>query len=145
MKKELIELAKYRLGKAQNTLDDAKKYFENATLESTVNRIYYSMFYAVNALLLTKGLAAAKHSGVRALFNREFVNTGIVERDQGKFYAEMFDRRQKGDYSDFVKFEREDVEVWLRKAVEFIDQIKKTTNLIIEDKQSPDNIQDDNG
>jgi len=145
MKKEFIELVRYRLEKAKNTLADAEKYFVDATAESTVNRIYYAMFYAVNALLLTKGLAAAKHSGVRALFNREFVNTGIVERDQGKFYAEMFDRRQKGDYRDFVKFEREDVEVWLKKAVDFMDKIEKITNVIIDDKQSPDNIQDDNG
>ncbi len=140
MKKEFIELAKYRLEKAQNTLTDAQKYFADATAESTINRIYYAMFYAVNALLLTKELAAAKHSGVRALFNREFINTGLVERDLGKFYAEMFDRRQKGDYRDFVKFEREDVGIWLGKADDFIDKIKRITNMIIEENQSPDNI-----
>jgi uncharacterized protein (UPF0332 family) len=80
MKHEFIDLARYRLEKAKNTLMDAKKYFGDATLESTVNRIYYAMFYAVNALLITKGLASAKHSGVRAIFNKEFVNKGLVER-----------------------------------------------------------------
>ncbi|MBU4502999.1 MAG: HEPN domain-containing protein [Nanoarchaeota archaeon] len=134
MKKEFIELARYRLEKAKNTLTDAKKYFSDATLESTVNRIYYAMFYAVNALLITKGLASAKHSGVRAIFNKEFVNKGLVERDMGKFYAEMFDRRQKGDYKDFVRFEREDVEVWLKKAEEFINKIEQITMAIIESK-----------
>lgn len=77
MKKEFIELAKYRLGKSRKTLEDAKLYFESATLESTVNRIYYAVFYSVNALLVTKGLSSAKHSGVRSLFNREFVKKGI--------------------------------------------------------------------
>ena len=37
----------------------------------------------------------------------------------------MFDRRQKGDYKDFVKFERQDVEEWLKKAEEFINKIDK--------------------
>lgn len=74
MKQEFIDLAEYRLERARNTLSDAKKYFEGATLDSTVNRIYYAMFYAVNALLITKGLFSSKHTGVRALFNREFVN-----------------------------------------------------------------------
>ena len=57
MKKEYEDLAKYRLEKAKNTLHDAQKYFTEATSVSTVNRIYYAMFYAVNALLITKGLS----------------------------------------------------------------------------------------
>ena len=40
MKQEFIDLAKYRLDRAKNTLSDAKKLFEDATPESTVNRIY---------------------------------------------------------------------------------------------------------
>ena len=62
MKQEFIDLAKYRLERARNTLSDAKKYINNATLESTVNRIYYAMFYAVNALLITRRLSSSKHS-----------------------------------------------------------------------------------
>ena len=54
MKQESIELARYRLEKARNTLLDAKQYLQGATLESTVNRIYYALFYAVNALLSRK-------------------------------------------------------------------------------------------
>lgn len=133
MKQEFIDLAKYRLEKARNTLADAKKYCGNATSESTVNRIYYAMFYAVNALLLIKGLSSSKHSGVRGLFNKEIVNKELIEKEQGKFYAEMFDRRQEGDYKDFVKFETEDVEVWLKNAEEFVDKIEKLTLDVIEE------------
>ena len=32
----------------------------------------------------------------------------------------MFDRRQKGDYKDFVEFEKQEVEEWLKKSEEFI-------------------------
>jgi uncharacterized protein (UPF0332 family) len=124
MKQEFIDLAKYRLEKARNTLSDAKKYINDATLESTVNRIYYAMFYAVNAFLVTKGLSSSKHSGVRSLFNREIVNKGLIERQWGEFYSDMFDRRQKGDYEDFVRFEKQDVEEWLGKAEEFINKIE---------------------
>jgi uncharacterized protein (UPF0332 family) len=89
------------------------------------------MFYAVNALLILKGLSSSKHSGVRAVFNREFVNKGIVEKQWGEFYSDMFERRQKGDYKDFVKFEKLDVEMWLKKAEEFIENIEKLTLQII--------------
>ena len=39
MKQEVIDLIKYRLEKSRSTLLDAKKYFEDATSESAVNRI----------------------------------------------------------------------------------------------------------
>lgn len=135
MKQEFIDLAKYRLKKARNTLSDAKKYINNATLESTVNRIYYAMFYAVNALLITKGLSSSKHSGVRAFFNKEFVNKGLVEEKLGEFYSDMFKRRQKGDYQDFVKFEKQDVAEWLKKGEEFINRIERLTLKIIEEQK----------
>jgi len=61
VKQELKDLAKHRLERAENTLLDAQKYFKNATLSSTVNRIYYAMFYAVNGLLIAKGLSSSKN------------------------------------------------------------------------------------
>ncbi len=125
MKKEFIDLVKYRLKKAKDTLSDSKEYVENATLESTVNRIYYSMFYAVSGLLITMRLSSSKHSGVLSIFNREIVNKGHLEKKWGEFYSDMFKRRQKGDYQDFVEFQKQDVKAWLKKSEEFIDKIAK--------------------
>lgn len=135
MKQEFIDLAKYRLEKAKNTLLDAKEYIGGATLDSTVNRIYYAMFYAVNALLITKGLSSSKHTGILSLFNREFVKKGLIEKQLGKFYSDMFDNRKEGDYKDFVKFEKEDVEVWLKKAEEFINKIEEITLKAIKERK----------
>ena len=134
MKKEFVNLANYRLGKARNTLSDGKKYIKDATLESTVNRIYYAMFYAVSALLMAKELSSSKHSGILAVFNKEIVNKGFIKRLWGEFYSDMFKRRQKGDYQDFVKFEKQDVEEWLKKAEEFINIIDKLALEVIEKK-----------
>lgn len=133
MREKFIDLARYRLEKAKNTMLDAKRFMGEATQESIVNRIYYAMFYAVNALLITRGLSSSKHSGVRALFNKEIVNKGLIEKQWGEFYSDMFDRRQKGDYKDFVKFEKVDVEEWLKKSDEFINKIERLILKIIED------------
>ena len=113
MKEEIKTLIKYRLQRANETLSDAEKYMEEVSLNSVVNRIYYAMFYVVSALLISKGLSSSKHSGVRALFNKEFVNEGLVDKESGRFYFEMFKRRQTGDYRDFIEFKKEDVEKWL--------------------------------
>lgn len=124
MKKEYAELARYRLQKAKNTLADANLFFSKATSETIVNRIYYALFYSVNALLITEGKYSSKHSGVRSIFNRDFVKSGIVNIELGKFYSEMFDSRQEGDYRDFVEFRKNDIERYLKKAEEFISMIE---------------------
>jgi uncharacterized protein (UPF0332 family) len=125
MKPEYQELAKYRLEKAHKTLADAKLYFSSASLESTVNRIYYSLFYAVNALLISKGLSSKKHSGVRSIFNQDFVKPGLVDVPLGKFFSEMLDERQKGDYADFARFEAGKIQTWLQEAESFLKRIEE--------------------
>jgi hypothetical protein len=127
LSRESVDLIRYRLNKSRAMLTDAKEYAHSVSLESTVNRIYYAMFYAVSALLLTKKLYSSKHSGALALFNKEFVKTGIIEGKLGKFYADMFDRRQEGDYRDFVKFKKQDVEQWLIESEVFVKAIEKIT------------------
>ncbi|MFO7929437.1 MAG: HEPN domain-containing protein [Candidatus Humimicrobiaceae bacterium] len=104
---------------------------KKASLRSTVNRIYYAMFYAVNGLLLSKNLSSSKHSGVRSLFNKEFVNKELIDKKMGKFYSKMFEERQEGDYKDFIKFDKDTVKSWLGNAEDFIVKIEKVTLDII--------------
>jgi uncharacterized protein len=125
---ETRELIKYRIERSLETLDDAKILFENKKLFSSVNRIYYSMFFAITALLLTKAMSSAKHSGTLSIFNKEFVNTGLVDKKLGRFYNEMFEFRQKADYKDFVSFKDSDIEAWLAKAQEFLSVVNSIIN-----------------
>ena len=129
------ELLNYRREKAKQSLKDAKIMFSKASLFSTVNRIYYSIFYEVTALLLIKGLSSSKHSGVRSIFNRKFVKIGLIKEEFGDFYNKMFEFRQKGDYGDFVQFEKEKVASWLKRAEDFIIAIDEIIeNIIKEDR-----------
>jgi len=82
------------------------------------------MFYAVSALLLTKGLSSSKHSGLLGIFNKEFINKGVIDKEIGRFYTEMFEFRQKADYKDLTEFKEEDVVVWLNKAEQFIPRLE---------------------
>ena len=121
-KKRIIE---YWRKRARESLEDAKLLLENRRLHSAVNRIYYALFYQVSALLLSKGLSFAKHSGVLAAFNEEFVKTGRIDKELGKFYNRMFEHRKSGDYGELVEFEEEDVRRWLKTAEEFLDAVEK--------------------
>ena len=125
MKEDII---KYRRERAKETLQEAKIMLENNKLIAAVSRIYYAVFYEVLALLLTRGLSSSKHTGVRSMFNKEFIKTGIVSEQNGDFYNRVFEFRQRADYEDFVEFEREKVKSWFDSAKEFIDSIERVIN-----------------
>ena len=124
------EVVKYRRERARETLEEAEIMLKNKKLFATVNRIYYAIFYEVLALLLMKGLSSSKHSGVRSLFNREFMKSGIISEEHGDFYNRMFGFRQRGDYEDFVEFDGEEVKRWLDRAKDFINSVEQVIEKI---------------
>ena len=115
------ELIQYRQKRARETLIDANQLFSTNSFNSCVNRIYYSVFYEVTALLLKKNLSSSKHTGVRALFQTNFVKTNVISKDLASFYSTILDFRQKSDYGDYVSFEKQKVQEWLEQARQFLD------------------------
>ncbi len=122
---ETRTLIAYRLQRAREALDEAALLLERNHINTFVNRVYYACFYSVTALLLTRDLSSAKHSGVRSLFHQHFVKTGLVSIELGQTFDKFFDNRQKGDYADMVRFEKEKVQGWLDEARLFVETIEK--------------------
>ena len=124
MKKEIRAIVIYRLNRSDESLEEALILLKRDHVNTFVNRLYYACFYAVTALLLSKGLSSSKHSGVRALFHQNFVKNELITREMGKFYDKLFDTRQKGDYADLVYFDKKEVGSWFDEAKIFISSIK---------------------
>jgi hypothetical protein len=122
---ETDELVIYRLERANSTLDDARLLLDKGKLNSAINRLYYACFYAVLALLQTKNLSSSKHMGVLSLFSKEFVKTGIIPKEQGRFYRKLFEYRQEGDYVDFTEFTQTVGEKLYHNTQGFIREIRK--------------------
>jgi uncharacterized protein (UPF0332 family) len=66
---------------AREMLEVAAHNIAEGFYSSAINRAYYAIFYAANALLSTQGLARGKHSGVIAAFRERFVKPGF-DRDR---------------------------------------------------------------
>lgn len=116
----LIELW---LEKAADALASARLESSHGHLPFAVNRLYYSCFYAVTALLLTDGKQFARHSAVISEFNRAYVKTGKVDVAWSKFYQKLFDDRQESDYLPTATFERADVAERIEQAESFVGTI----------------------
>jgi uncharacterized protein (UPF0332 family) len=86
---------------------------------------FTACFYAVTALLSKNALSSSKHAGVKGLFNQHFVKTGLVSRENGKLFNQLFEARQEGDYVDFVVFNRDEVEPWILQVKQFIETISR--------------------
>jgi len=119
-KKTLIQ---YRMERSKESVDAAKLMLENDMLTSAMNRIYYAMFYAVQALLITKDVSFSKHGQVKGYFNKEFINKGLFSVHFGKTYNKAFEYRQKFDYVDFEVPTLDMVKEFVKYAEDFIQEI----------------------
>ena len=124
----LQDLIQYRIERARETFKEALLMQREGHWNSCANRLYYACYYAVTALLATKGQASSKHTGIKALFNQHFIKTGLVPKENGRLYNRLFDARKEGDYVDFVVFERDDVEPWIPQVKDFIEIISQFAN-----------------
>lgn len=118
-------LIAYRLERAEEAIDAARLLLHNGMLTSSMNRIYYAMFYAVQALLVMHNVSFSKHGKVKGYFNREFIKTGILPIELGKLYNKAFEYRQKFDYVDFTVPDSKLVADYIENAKLFVDHIEK--------------------
>jgi uncharacterized protein (UPF0332 family) len=119
-------LIRLRLENARKTLKDAHTLFEQeGTPASIVNRAYYAMFYAALAMLVTVNRHSTKHSGVIALFDKEFVRENIIPKELGRMLHEAFESRMQGDYQDNAKVDRKLAAEILEYANQFVQAIEE--------------------
>ena len=125
MKGSKEDLIKYRLKRAKETFEDAFLLANNEKWNSSNNRLYYSAYYAVMALLLKHDLKSTTHNGAKHNFSEHFVKSGMISRELGKFYSQLFTWRQKGDYDDFFDFNQEKVLPYFKPVEDLINIIEK--------------------
>jgi len=123
--KHIEALISYRIERSRESIRAAEIMLENEMLTISMNRVYYSMFYAVQALLALYKVSFTKHGQVKGYFNRELIKTGIFSVDMGKLYNKVFEYRQKFDYVDFAVPDRNMVFEYIEKAREFHTKIKE--------------------
>jgi uncharacterized protein (UPF0332 family) len=113
------------LQKAYQVLNTGQLALEHGDYITAVNRAYYAVFYAANALLATKGLERSKHSGVLAAFREHFVKTGVIEAEYSDFYGAIMDERTEGDYAAGAFLDEETAQQALLRAQRFVGRIEQ--------------------
>ncbi len=126
-KKDYID---YRVAKSEEVFEDAKILASNARWNSCVNRLYYSSFYLVSALLFKNDIKAETHNGTKTRFFHDFVKNNLVSKEYGKLYSNLFDWRQESDYGDFVDFDEETILPLIDEVFNFNNAVKQLISTI---------------
>lgn len=111
--------------KAFRSLEAAKTLFDEESYDFSSSRSYYSAFYSIQALLLTKNIVYSKHSGVIAGFSEHFIRNGLFPVQYAKHISRLFRERHIGDYDFISRISCEDAEKNYEIATELVNSIKK--------------------
>jgi len=123
--KEIDSLVK----KARRYIKSSELLLNDKDYESSVSRTYYAMFYAAQAVLLTKELTFSSHRGVISAFGKHFIKTGIFPKEMGRELNRAFEKRQIGDYGYTFVVSDEEAEQILRYGKEFVDKVTSWLNI----------------
>jgi uncharacterized protein (UPF0332 family) len=119
------EYIRYRLQSSRKTFEAAKVLAENGYWNSAINRLYYALFYSVNALLYISDISVKKHSSVKSQFALHFIKTGKLDKKFGQLLSDLFDWRQKGDYENIYDFDEQSVIPLIPAVEEMLDVLEK--------------------
>ena len=121
-KKALID---NKVKRSHETWVETKGIIESKYWYAAANRMYYACYYMVSALLLKNELNAHTHSGMIGLFGLNFIKTNTVSPELGKFYSQLFELRQTGDYDDWKIITETEVMALAPKVELFLDTLEK--------------------
>ncbi len=116
---------RYRLKRSAEIFQDARLLAENERWRSCINRLYYSSFHLISALLSLDGIITKSHDGLKTKFLQLYVKPGLIDVEYGKLFSRLIDWRQESDYSVYVDFNNDDVLPLIEKVDSLNDLIKE--------------------
>lgn len=100
--------------------------YVNAQLWNTLaNRLYYAAFHAVSAVLIKKEVPVRSHKGAILMFNRDYVKTGCVSKEDGILFSQLESLRELGDYNCYIETTEEQITPFIEKTRNFVQKMKQ--------------------
>ena len=113
------------LDKAERTFAEQQLLREGGLWNTLANRLYYSLFHAVSALLISEGHEVETHKGAVIRFQQYFVRTQRFSVEDGRFYSQMQTMRENADYNCSYDVSEEEVLARIEPTRQLIEKIKQ--------------------
>ena len=111
--------------KSDKMVDEVRRLIGYSMWSLAANRLYYALFHAVTAMLISDNHPVGTHRGAINNFSLYYVKTGIFTREEGKLYSQLQQLRDDGDYNCAVDVDRDDVEPKIVPTLSLIEKIRK--------------------
>ena len=88
------------------------------------NRFYYACYHMIHAAFITRGIATKTHDGTLTELGKNFIMTGLLDKQYGRFFARMIQLRIKADYNSIAEVSEAEVLEMAPLTHMFIDSLK---------------------
>lgn len=115
-----FDIINLQIERAQSIMAEIDILVSNKLWSTTANRLYYALFHAACALLIKDSHPVKSHQGVSMSIGQYYVTSGLLTREEGKFYGRMQGLRERSDYNCMIQITEEEVK----------SKIEPTSNLV---------------
>jgi uncharacterized protein (UPF0332 family) len=122
------------IAKAFTTQEEVDLLVEKGYWNAAANRLYYSVFHAVSALLIHDGIRIKSHKGAGVMLNQHYIQTNKISPELGKLYRRLELMREESDYNCFYNTSPEELKKELEPARELIKTIAKMVSAEVNQK-----------
>ena len=121
-------IVKLEIDKAKNIFSQIDDLAKLGYWDNIANRLYYSVFHAVSALLIHDKHNAGTHKGVAAMFGQYYVKPGVFSPTEGRLYSKLQSIREKSDYNCTFVAREEDISPMIGYTKVLIEQVERIIN-----------------
>ncbi len=111
--------------KAEQTFAETDLLCQAKFWSNLANRLYYSLFHAVTALLVHDHHEVGTHKGAVNRFHMYYVKTGLFTTEEGAFYSQMQSLREESDYNCTYNVTESEIVPRITPTRQLIDKIKR--------------------
>ena len=125
---ERTTLVTLELKKARDTFEEIGILTAANKWNGAANRLYYSVFHAITALLLHDGHSVNTHNGSHAIFHLHYIKTGIFPIEFGRLYNQLQTMREESDYNCVFDIDPDELKNRIEPARDLIEKIEELIN-----------------
>jgi len=121
MKDEIRRL----INKSEHALEVAKELMKGGYSSDAASKIYYSMFYAAQALLKSEDIEVSKHSAVESALGYYFAKSGRLDPVYHRMFIDARKIRETADYDISEEIVEPIASLKIEEGKKFLDEIKR--------------------
>lgn len=124
------EAIRQDLANSRDELETARLLYREHKYRQALSRAYYAIFYAATAVLASKRIKRARHSGVQSAFGQYFIKNKTIEAEYNDIYVRLRESRELSDYergfvpmADFASARIEQAEKFVARMEKYLRDV----------------------